>query len=415
MPGKMGYARPNRQDCPMTMTSSAPAAGAAPLPPRIGIVIPALAMGGFAIGTVEFAAMSLVPYYAADMGVDPAQAAHAISAYALGVVTGAPLLAVLGARLARKVLLVGLMALYGLANLAAALAPDFGWLMLFRFLSGLPHGAYFGVAALMAAGLVPNGRRTWAVSMVMLGLTVATLLGVPAANVLGQGIGWRWGFGGAAGLAFVTAALVARFAPADRPEPGANPLAELSALANRQVLLTLATGAIGFGGLFAVYTYVANTLQEVTRAPAWAEPLVFLVFGLGMVAGTLATGRMADRLGLLRTAAGLIVLSGVALLAYPFTVRTLWLMVPCIFVIGFGGSFGLALQTHLMDVAGRAQTMAAAMHHAAFNAANALGPWLASLAVAAGLGYPFTGFVGAALAAGGLAMLGLTVLDLQRR
>lgn len=171
----------------MTMTTPAPGAEAAA--PRIGIVIAALAMGGFAIGTVEFAAMSLVPYYAADMGVDPAQAAHAISAYALGVVVGAPLLAVLGARMARKTMLVGLMAIYGLANLAAALAPDFALLMLFRFLSGLPHGAYFGVAALVAAGLVPLGRRTWAVSMVMLGLTVATLVGVPVANLLGQGIG----------------------------------------------------------------------------------------------------------------------------------------------------------------------------------------------------------------------------------
>lgn len=396
----------------MTLTTPAPGADAAP--PRIGIVIPALAMGGFAIGTVEFAAMSLVPYYAADMGVDPARAAHAISAYALGVVVGAPLLAVLGARMARKTLLVALMALYALANLAAALAPDFALLMLFRFLSGLPHGAYFGVAALMAAGLVPQGRRTWAVSMVMLGLTVATLVGVPLANLLGQGIGWRWGFGMAAGLACVTALLVARFAPRDGTDPRANPLAQLSALANRQVLLTLATGAIGFGGLFAVYTYVANTLQEVTLAPAWAEPLVFLTFGLGMVLGTLFTGRVADRWGLLQTTAGLIVLSCVALVAYPSTVHSLGLMVPCVFVIGFGGSFGLALQTHLMDVAGRAQTMAAAMHHAAFNAANALGPWLASVAVAAGLGYASTGFVGAALALGGLVVLGLTALDLRR-
>jgi len=399
----------------MTMISPATGTGAAPLPPRIGIVIPALAMGGFAIGTVEFAAMSLVPYYAADMGVDPAKAAQAISAYALGVVAGAPLLAVLGSGLDRKTMLVGLMALYGLANLAAALAPDFAVFLLFRFLSGLPHGAYFGVAALMAAGLVPAGRRTWAISMVMLGLTVATLLGVPAANLLGQGIGWRWGFAIAAGLAFATSLLVAWFAPARQAgAPRGAPLRELSALANRQVLLTLATGAIGFGGLFAVYTYVANTLQEVTQAPAWAEPLVFLVFGLGMVLGTIFTGRVADR-GLLRTAGGLIALSGLALLAYPLTVHSLWLMVPCVFLIGFGGSFGLALQTHLMDVAGHAQTMAAAMHHAAFNAANALGPWLASLAVAGGLGYASTGHVGAALAAGGLVVLGLTALDLRRR
>lgn len=396
----------------MNVTHPVPRPGAA-LATRPGVVIAALAMGGFAIGTVEFAAMSLVPYYAADLGVGPAEAAQAISAYALGVVVGAPLLAVLGARMARKTLLVGLMLLYGVANLAAALAADFPMLVLFRFLSGLPHGGYFGVAALVAAALVPTERRTWAVSMVMLGLTVATLVGVPGASLLGQGIGWRWGFGLAAGLALVTAGLVARFAPADRANRTARPLAELSALANRQVLLTLATGAIGFGGFFAVYTYAANTLQEVTRAPGWAEPLVFLVFGLGMVIGTIFTGRVADR-GLLRTAGAMIALSALALLVWPFTVHSLALMVPCALVIGFSASFGLALQTHLMDVAGKAQTMAAAMHHAAFNAANALGPWLASMAVAAGLGYPVTGFVGAALALGGLAVLGLTVLDLRR-
>jgi MFS transporter, DHA1 family, inner membrane transport protein len=169
----------------------------------------------------------------------------------------------------------------------------------------------------------------------------------------------------------------------------------------------------GFGGLFAVYTYVANTLQEVTQAPGWAEPLMFLVFGLGMVAGTLVTGRVADR-GLLRTAGALMVLSALALLVWPFTVQSLGLMVPCVFAIGFSASFGLALQTHLMDVAGKAQTMAAAMHHAAFNAGNALGPWLASMAVAAGLGYPSAGFVGAGLAFAGLAVLGVLALDLRR-
>lgn len=393
---------------PPTARGSQPGAALRP-----GILIAALAMGGFAIGTVEFAAMSLVPYFAADLGVSPVQAAQAISAYALGVVVGAPLLAVLGARMARKTLLVGLMLLYGLANLAAALAPDFGALVAFRFLSGLPHGAYFGVAALVAAALVPTGRRTWAVSMVMLGLTVATLLGVPMASLLGQGPGWRWGFGMAAGLALVSAGLVARFATADRPDRTARPLAELSALGNRQVLLTLATGAIGFGGLFAVYTYVANTLQEVTRAPGWAEPMMFLVFGLGMVAGTLVTGRVADR-GLLRTVAVLMGLSALALLVWPLTVHSLALMVPCVFAIGFSASFGLALQTHLMDVAGKAQTMAAAMRHAAFNAGNALGPWLASMAVAAGLGYPSAGLVGAGLALAGMGVLGVLALDLRR-
>lgn len=397
----------------MSLASGSTAAPA--VAPRTGLIILALALGGFAIGTVEFAAMSLVPYFAADLGVDSARAAQAISAYALGVVIGAPLLALLGARSSRKSLLIGLMLLYGLANMAAALAQGFGFFLAFRFVSGLPHGAYFGVAALLAAALVPVKRRAWAVSMVMLGLTVATLLGAPAANFLGQGPGWRWGFGIAAGVALLTAFLVWRLAPSDRPpEPGASPFSELSALGNPQVLLTLLAGAIGFGGLFAVYTYLASTLQQVTRAPGWAEPVIFMVFGLGMVSGTLLAGRIADR-GLLQTAAGLQLMSVLALLAYPSSVHSLWPLGACVFVIGFGSSMGLALQTHLMDVAGKAQTMAAALHHAAFNLANALGPWLASMAVAAGLGYPATGYVGAALAAGGLGVLLLTAWHLKTR
>lgn len=380
----------------------------------IGLVILALALGGFAIGTVEFAAMSLVPYFAAALGVNAAEASHAISIYALGVVIGAPTLAVLGAKLSRKTLLIGLMALYSFANLMAALSTSYPFFLFFRFLAGFPHGAYFGVAALVAASLVPLNRRAWAISMVMLGLTVATLVGVPASSFIAQYLSWRVAFGIAAVLAAATLVMVFLYAPADRPQPGANPLSELSALRNRQVLLTLGIGAIGFGGLFSVYTYVANTLQEITHAPHWAEPLMFMIFGVGMVVGTIVTGRIADK-GLLQTAGGLLLLAMVMLLLYPLTVHNIWLMAGCLFFIGFSGSMGLPLQTHLMDVAGHAQTMAAATHHAAFNLANALGPWLASLVIGAGWSYPASGYVGALLAICGLAILCLTRYDLRKR
>lgn len=395
----------------MTIARSA----SAPADLRLGIVLFALAMGGFSIGTNEFAAMTLVPYFSRDLGIDEATASHAISAYALGVVLGAPVIAVLAARFSRKTLLIGLMAMYGVANVAAAFAPSYPALVFVRFLSGLPHGAYFGVASLVAAGLVAPARRTWAVSMVMVGLTVATVLGVPLSSFLGQSVGWRWGFGLVGVLSLITMALILRHAPADRPDPGGNPLRELSALANRRVWMTLAVAAVGFGGMFAVYTYVASTLLEVTQAPEWLVPIMFMIFGAGMVTGTLVVGRWADLLGLLRMS---ILIQGVAvvmLILYPFTVGSVWLMAPCLFVIGATGSLGLPLQTRLMDVAGHAQTLAAALNHSAFNFANALGPFLAALAIGRGYGFPSSGFVGAALAFAGLLLLLVNLRDDRRR
>src|SRR6202007_3314546 len=174
-----------------------------------GLVHSALAVVCFAIGTTEFATMSLLPFFARDLGIDEPTAGHVISAYALGVVVGAPLIAVLSARMARRTLLIVLMSLFALANGLSALAPTYHWMLLFRFLSGLPHGAYFGIAALVAASLVALGGRTQAVGRVLLGLTVATIIGVPFANWLGQAVGWRWGFAVVALLAGLTAVLVA--------------------------------------------------------------------------------------------------------------------------------------------------------------------------------------------------------------
>jgi len=370
-------------------------------------------MGGFAIGTTEFAAMSLVPYFAPALGIDEPTAGHVISAYALGVVVGAPVIAVLAAKVARRTLLIGLMTMFALGNALSALAPDYEWMLLFRFLSGLPHGAYFGVAALVAADLAPPHRRAQAVSYVMAGLTIATVAGVPAANWLGQAIGWRSGFAVVAVLALATALLVALFAPRDRAPEGASPLRELGALRRRQVWLTLAAGAIGFGGLFCVYTYVASTLLEVTGVTAALVPVILAVFGLGMTLGTLFAGWAADK-ALMRTAAGLFLLSALALAFYPFAAHHIGLLALDIFAIGLGGGVGVVLQTRLMDVAGDAQTLAAALHHSAFNVANALGPWLGGLAIAHGYGWTSTGWVGSLLALGGVAILGVAAYDARR-
>ena len=367
------------------------------------LVILALAMGGFAIGTTEFATMSLLPYFAASLGIDAPTAGHVISAYALGVVVGAPVIAVLTARMPRRILLVLLMAMFVIGNGLSALAPTYGAMMVFRFLSGLPHGAYFGTASMVAMSLVPVNKRTQAVGQVFLGLTVATLLGVPLADWLGQAVGWRWSFGVVTILGLMALTLVALFAPRDVPDPLSSPLRELGALKLRQVWLTLAIGAIGFGGLFAVYTFLASTLAVVTGVSDGVVPIVLCVFGFGLTVGNIIVPRFADR-ARMPTAGALLLWSAAALALYPIAARNIWTMTIDVFLIGIGGALATVLQTRLMDVSGKAQALPAALNHSAFNTANALGPWLGGMAIAAGFGWASTGWIGCLLALGGFAI-----------
>ncbi|KJJ97390.1 MFS transporter [Pseudomonas sp. 21] len=373
------------------------------------LVLFALAVGGFAIGTTEFATMSLLPYFAPALGIDAPTAGHVISAYALGVVVGAPLLAVLGARLPRRTLLVLLMALFALGNGLSALAPTYHWMLLFRFISGLPHGAYFGIAALVAASVVPPHRRTVAVGRMFLGLTVATIIGVPVANWLSQAVGWRWSFALVAALGVLTMICVRLLAPYSPAEPDSSPLRELGALKRGQVWLTLGIGAIGFGGLFAVYTYLADILGAVTHVSPSIVPLVMAVFGIGMTLGNLFIPVLADR-AVMPTAGGLLVWSAVVLAIFPFTAGNIWTISICVFFVGFGGALGTVLQTRLMDVAEDAQGLAAALNHSAFNFANALGPYLGGLALAAGYGWTSPGWVGSLLAIGGFVLWSVSVV-----
>ncbi|MDE2238325.1 MAG: MFS transporter [Rhodospirillales bacterium] len=370
-------------------------------------------MGGFAIGTTEFGTMGLVPYFANGLHIGIVKAGQVISAYALGVVVGAPILAVAGARLPRRVMLIGLMLFFGLGNLLSAVAPDFAWMMVFRFIAGLPHGAYFGAAALVAAELVPPGKKTQAIASVLLGLTVATIFGVPLANGIGQVLNWRWAFVLVALLAAATAGLVFALVPHMAADKSRNPLSELDALRNKQVWLTLGIGAIGFGGMFAVYTYLDSTLLEVTKARPFMQPLVLALFGAGMTFGNLLASRLADK-ALMQTIAGVLIWSALVMALYPFMTGHIWSMALAAFLIGNGGGLGSPLQARLMDVAGKAQTLAAALNHSAMNTANALGPVLAGLAISAGCGLPSTGWVGAALAVAGLGIWGLAMLVARR-
>ena len=374
----------------------------------------ALAVGGFAIGTTEFATMSVLPFMAAGLGIDEPTAGHLISAYALGVVAGAPLIAVLGARFSRRTLLLGLMLFFALAHIGTVLAPDYRTMLLFRFLSGLPHGAYFGVGALVAAAMVPDSKRAQAVGLMMTGLTVATTVGVPFTSWLAQAVGWRVVFAVVAVLAVLTVVLVARFLPKTRMQGGGgSPLKELSALTNRQIWLTLSIGAIGFGGMFAIYTYMASTLTEVTGVSAKAVPLVLGLFGVGMTLGNLIVPRLTGKQPMLGVA-GLLVWSAVMLALYPFAVHNIYYLCVLVVLIGMGGAIGTILQIRLMDVAKDAQTLAAALNHSAFNAANALGPFLGGLAISAGFGWASTGWVGCGLALAGLLMWWITVRDAKK-
>ena len=363
----------------------------------------ALGVGGFSIGTGEFVIMGLLPEVARDIGVSIPQAGHVISAYALGVVVGAPVLAVLCAHWGRRALLMALMAVYALGNFASALAPGYGSLAAMRLFTGLPHGTYFGVAALVAAALAPPGRRARAVGWVMLGLTTATLVGVPIAAALGEYFGWRAAFVFVGLIAVAAVVLVRCWVPAMPAAHGASPLRELGALARKQVWFTLGIGAIGFGGMFAVFSYIKPTLTEVAGMPPALVPFVLSLFGLGMVAGNVVGSRMADK-ALMPTVGKVLLWSiAVMVLFVPAAHHPVSAAVAT-FVLGTLVAIGPALQIRLMDVAGDAQTLAAALNHSAFNAANALGAWLGGVAIAVGWGWTSTGWVGAVLGLGGVAI-----------
>ncbi|WP_336085465.1 MFS transporter [Nocardia sp. SSK8] len=369
----------------------------------------ALALGGFGIGTTEFVTMGLLPDIATGFGISEPTAGHAVSAYALGVVVGAPVIAALCARVPRKQLLIALMAAFTVGNAATVLAPTFGTLVLARFVSGLPHGAYFGVASLAAATLAPAGQRAKAVAAVMLGLSVANVVGVPGATWLGQHLGWRDAYVVVAIIGVATVAALWRFVPALTSMTITDPRTELGALRRPQVLLTLAVGAIGFGGMFAVYTYIATTMTDVAGMSVGAVPIVLALFGLGMIAGNVLGGVLADRgvdrAILLSLLAMVVVLAGFVLAAHHPVTAGLGA-----FLVGAtGAALAPGLQTRLMDVAADAQTLAAALNHAALNIANAAGAWLGGLVIAAGLGYTAPAAVGAALAVAGVLLFTTTV------
>ncbi|SFP96370.1 MFS transporter, DHA1 family, arabinose polymer transporter [Geodermatophilus dictyosporus] len=380
----------------------------------MAVALVALALGGFAIGTTEFVTMGLLPDIATGVGVDIPTAGHVISAYALGVVVGAPVIAALGSRLPRRGLLVGLMAAVVAGNVLSALAPGSTTLLLARFVSGLPHGAYFGVASLVAAALVPPALRGRAVSTVMLGLAAATLAGVPAATWLGQTLGWRSAYWAVVVLAALTVVAVLAVVPPTPQGGDAGIRTELGALRRPQVLLTLVVATVGFGGMFAVYSYIAPITTDVAGLARGAVPWVLLAFGVGGFLGTALGGRLAD-LALFRSLVGaMVTVLALLLVVGPAAATGPTLFAVVLLLAMSASTLVVCLQLRLMEVAGEAQMLGAALNHSALNAANALGAWLGGVVIAAGHGYAAPSLVGAALAAAGLVALAASA-RLRRR
>nr|WP_230397037.1 MFS transporter [Pseudomonas asiatica] len=366
-------------------------------------------MGGLFIGTGEFVSMSLLPDIAETTAVSIPAAGSYITSYALGVVVGAPLIAILAARWPRKLLLIMLLALFAVGYTASALAWNHISLLVARFIGGLPHGAYYGVACLVAAALVGEDKKAQAAGYVMAGLAAANVIGVPLATWIGQIFGWRATFGALAVAGGISMALFWYFIPTIPKDEHASPAAELAGLRRIQIWLTLATASIGFGGMFAVYSYITPTLTEVSGFGIDQVPMVLALWGLGMIAGNLIGGRLADR-ALVPAIFYIMVWNALFLAFFSILSSSSFATLITLFMVGCGFALVPALQVRLMNVAGRAQTLAAALNHSAFNISNAIGASLGGWAIAAGWGWASTGWVASSLAILGLLLMSISVM-----
>lgn len=380
-----------------------------------GLALLALAFGGFGIGTTEFATMGILPLIAHGLGTSISTAGLVITSYAFGVVVGAPLISTLTARMPRKTLLVLLMAVFVIGNTASAAAPTIGTLIAARFLAGLPHGAFFGVGSVVGSHLVGPARKGRAVALMMAGLTVANIVGVPAATLAGQHFGWRAAFLLVGLVGLVTLAALLRWVPHIDALGGSSVRRELTALTRIDVWLTVLTGAIGFGGMFAVYSYIAPIMTRVSGLPAEWLPVLLAIFGVGMTLGNLLGGRLTDR------SVSLSLMTGFAAVAVIMTVfaavaHNVWLAVPTVFLIGVSAQFiGPAIQVRLIDSSPDAPSLAASMSHSALNIANAGGAWIGGTVIAAGFGLLSPAWVAVILAVSGLGLTIATEMRSRRR
>ena len=374
------------------------------------IALLALSAGAFAIGTTEFVIMGLLLQVSADLHVSIAAAGLLISGYAIGVAVGAPLLTIATRTMPRKAVLLALMVIFTLGNLACALAPGYGWLMVARVVTALAHGTFFGVGSVVATGLVPPQRRASAISIMFTGLTVATLLGVPAGAWLGLQFGWRATFWVITLIGAAAFAVIAVFVPASRQGDAADaapaPLRdELTAVLRPQVLRGLAMTVLGYAGVFTVFTYIQPLLTRITGVPESAVSPILLVFGGGMAIGNLLGGRLADR-GTMPAALGTLAALAAVLGAMQFVIGTPWMAVAFVGLLGLAAFATVApMQMRVLEQAsGAGQNLASSLNIAAFNLGNALGAWVGGVTVEHGPGLQALGWVAALITLAGLAV-----------
>ena len=374
----------------------------------------ALAVGAFGIGVTEFAPMGLLPVMAGDLGVSIPAAGLLVSAYAFGVLIGAPLMTLTTGRVARRTLLVGLMGIFTLGNLLSAIAPDYWTLMAARVLTSFNHGAFFGVGAIVAASVVAPNRRAGAVAAMFMGLTLANVTGVPLAAWAGDVLGWRasfWGIAGLGALAMIALALTLPKGAVAATTDGGSMKAELAVLRRGPVLAALALTVLGSSAMFTVFTYIAPILTEKTQATTAFVTAMLVVYGLGLTLGNWLGGRFADK-SVDRTLVVTLVALAVLLIAFAALMPWAFVAAPLIFLWGVA-SFALVppLQMRVMAAASDAPNLASAMNIGAFNLGNAIGAALGGAVISAGLGYPAVALSGAAMAISGLVL----ILLLMRR
>lgn len=369
---------------------------------RFNLPLLALAAGAFGIGVTEFAPMGLLPVIATDLHVSIPTAGLLISAYALGVMIGAPLMTLTTGRMPRRSLLIGLTGIFTLGNLLAATSGSYSMLLVARVVTSFNHGAFFGVGAIVAISLVPLERRAGAVASMFMGLTVATILGVPVATWIGDQFGWRTTFWGIAGLGVVTMASLYLTLPHQPAPRTGSAMTELRVLAQGQVLAALGLTVLGASAMFTVFTYIVPILHEETHASLGFVTAMLITYGVGLTVGNWLGGRYADRSvdrTLITTLAGLALLLLAFAIFMPHAAPTAAL----IFLWGVA-SFALVppLQVRVMTAAAEAPNLASAMNIGAFNLGNAIGAALGGAVISGGFGYPMVSVAGAVMAALGL-------------